>query len=145
MKVVINPSGLPSRMPWPYQVSSRVCKNHPNYDRSLAEFGTFNYLAIVIAGMIITAVMLETLSISFVIAVAECDLNLTTEQKGILGAVALVGIIVSSHLWGFLADTQGRRKVIIPTMLAGFGVSFVSSFTTDFATITACRFLTGFL
>lgn len=95
--------------------------------------------------MIITAVMLETLSISFVIAVAECDLNLTTEQKGILGAVALVGIIVSSHLWGFLADTQGRRKVIIPTMLAGCGVSFVSSFTTDFATITACRFLTGFL
>ncbi|KAL1397239.1 hypothetical protein pipiens_009904 [Culex pipiens pipiens] len=112
---------------------------------ALTKFGTFNYLAIVIAGMIITAVMLETLSISFVIAVAECDLNLTTEQKGILGAVALVGIIVSSHLWGFLADTQGRRKVIIPTMLAGFGVSFVSSFTTDFATITACRFLTGFL
>lgn len=51
----------------------------------------FNYTLIIIAGTIITAVMLEILSISYVITVAECDLELTTSQKGILSAVVILG------------------------------------------------------
>lgn len=131
------------------------------------EFGKFNYLLIAIAGMIHTAVLMETMGISFVIAVAECDLRLSTQQKGILGAVAYVGmiclclgnrnvngalklpllkgIIVSSHLWGFLADTRGRRKMIVPTLFLASTMTLFSSFMNSFWAITVCRFLTGFL
>ncbi|XP_055618855.1 synaptic vesicle glycoprotein 2B-like [Toxorhynchites rutilus septentrionalis] len=111
---------------------------------SLIRFGKFNYLLIAIAGMIHTAVLMETIGISFVIAVAECDLRMSTQQKGILGAIAYVGIIVSSHLWGFLADTRGRRKVIVPTLFLASTITLVSSFMSSFWAITVCRFLTGF-
>ncbi|EDS39184.1 synaptic vesicle protein [Culex quinquefasciatus] len=111
---------------------------------TLAKFGRFNYALIAIAGTVLAAVMLEMLSISYVIAVAECDLELTSGQKGILGAMALAGTIAGSHLWGFLADTLGRRKVIIPTLLMTNAVSFASSMMTNFWMITICRFLTGF-
>lgn len=98
-----------------------------------------------ISGTILTAFLLETLGISYVIAVAGCDLQLSTEEKGILSAVSFLGVIVSSHLWGFLADTRGRRKVIVPTLFLTFGITVISSFTTNFWLMTFFRFLAGFL
>ncbi|KAL1402887.1 hypothetical protein pipiens_019603 [Culex pipiens pipiens] len=94
------------------------------------------------------AVMLEMLSISVaaVIAVAECDLEPASGQKGILGAMALAGTIAGSASCGdSQAATLGRRKVIIPTLLMTNAVSFASSMMTNFWMITICRFLTGFL
>lgn len=38
--------------------------------------------------------MLECLSISYVMTVAECDLKLTTSQKGMLSAVVIIGILI---------------------------------------------------
>lgn len=109
------------------------------------EFGLFNYLLIAVSGTILTAVLLETLGISYVVAVAECDLGLSTQQKGVLGAVAFAGVIISSHLWGFLADTRGRRRVIVPTLFAAFAATVASSLMTNFWAMAACRFMTGFL
>lgn len=91
------------------------------------------------------AVLLETLGISYVLPVAECDLLLTTREKGVLSAISFAGIICSSHLWGFLADTRGRRAIILPTLFLAFASSALSSLTTNFWLITVMRFLTGFL
>lgn len=77
--------------------------------------------------------------------VAECDLNLSTSNKGILAGAPYIGMILSSHLWGFLADTKGRRRVIQPTLLVAFLVSVASSFVQNFYLFTALRFLSGFL
>lgn len=99
----------------------------------------------IISGTILTAFLLETIGISYVIAVAGCDLALSTQDKGILSAVGFLGVIVSAHLWGFLADTQGRRKVIVPTLFLTFAVTIVSSLMTNFWMMTVCRFLAGFL
>lgn len=53
----------------------------------------FNYIIIIISGTILACVLLETLGISYVIPVAECDLLLTTKEKGVLSAVSFAGII----------------------------------------------------
>nr|XP_029716305.1 synaptic vesicle glycoprotein 2B-like [Aedes albopictus] len=111
---------------------------------SMAKFGKFNYFIIIISGTILAAVLLETLGISYVIPVAECDLLLTTKEKGVLSAVSFAGIITSSHLWGFLADTRGRKKVIVPTLFLTFTATVISSFTTRFWVIALFRFLAGF-
>ncbi|XP_001849178.2 synaptic vesicle glycoprotein 2B [Culex quinquefasciatus] len=118
----------------------------PTFEEALAQtkFGLFNYLLIAVSGTILTAVLLETLGISYVVAVAECDLDLSTQQKGVLGAVAFAGVIISSHLWGFLADTRGRRRVIVPTLFAAFASTVASSLMTNFWAMAACRFMTGF-
>lgn len=110
-----------------------------------SEFGKFNYFLILICGMILNAVLLETLGISFVLPVSTCDLNLTTKEKGILSAVGFMGIIFSSHLWGYLADTKGRKRIIKPTLLIGFCLSVCSSLTDNFYVFVILRFLNGFL
>lgn len=109
------------------------------------EFGFFNYYLIAVSGLILTTVLLETLGISYVIPVSECDMHLTTRDKGILSAIGFAGIISSSHLWGFLADTQGRRKVILPTLLLSFTFTVASSLTTNFWLFVVFRYLNGFL
>uniref|UniRef100_A0A8D8ARY4 (northern house mosquito) hypothetical protein n=1 Tax=Culex pipiens TaxID=7175 RepID=A0A8D8ARY4_CULPI len=72
---------------------------HVNYQRSitlddalsLTKFGKVNYFLIIVAGTILAAVLLETLGISYVIPVARCDLEMTTQEKGVLSAVSFAG------------------------------------------------------
>lgn len=58
---------------------------------SSTEFGKFNYFLIFVCGAILTTVLLETLGISFVLPVSECDMELTTQDKGILSAIGFGG------------------------------------------------------
>lgn len=100
---------------------------------------------IIITGLVLANVLLETSAVAFYMPVAECDLKLTNSRKGLLSAIGYIGMIVSSHLWGFLADTKGRRRVIRPTLLVGFGVTVISSFATEFWSMLILRFINGIL
>ncbi|XP_055587481.1 synaptic vesicle glycoprotein 2B-like [Uranotaenia lowii] len=111
---------------------------------SMTKFGRFNYALIIISGIILASVLLETLGISYVIPVAECDLEMSTKEKGVLSGVSFLGIIASSHWWGFLADTRGRKKIIVPTLFLTFLSSVLSSFVKEFWIITVLRFFAGF-
>lgn len=118
-----------------------------NFEEALRRtgFGKFNYFLVILSGFVLSCVLLETLSISFVLPVAENDLNLTTEYKGLLSSVCYAGIIASSHLSGFLADTKGRRKVIMFSLLLSFVCTIISSFMKNFWVFIVLRFLCGFL
>lgn len=140
----------------------------------LPEFGFFNYVLIFVSAMVLNSVVMETCGIGkvlasialrkcifrnilcisqfnlrsiegFLLPVSQCDLKLTTSQKGILASVSYIGIIFSSHLWGFLADTKGRRSVIFPTLFVSSLVSIASSFVQNFYQFAILRFLSGFL
>ncbi|XP_031629386.1 synaptic vesicle glycoprotein 2B-like [Contarinia nasturtii] len=111
---------------------------------SKTKFGFFNYVVIFVSGLILNAVLMETCGISFIIPVSECDLKLSASQKGILSAISYFGIICSSHLWGYLADTKGRRSVIQPTLFIAFLLSIVSSLVQNFYLLATLRFLNGF-
>lgn len=97
------------------------------------------------SGMILGAVFMETCGVAYIIPISQCDLHLTTSEKGILGAVSFFGMICSSLLWGFLADTQGRLRVIVPTLLIAFVLSLMSSLTRNFLLFATFRGLNGFL
>ncbi|KAJ6640092.1 Synaptic vesicle glycoprotein 2B [Pseudolycoriella hygida] len=116
------------------------------FDEALAltKFGKFNYCLILVCGAILTTVLLETLGISFVLPVSECDMELSTQDKGILSAIGFAGIITSSHLWGFLADTTGRRRIILPALMLSFTFTVMSSLSRNFWTFVVLRFLSGF-
>lgn len=97
------------------------------------------------SALTMAAFIIEMIGISFIFPVSQCDLHLSPTQKGILGAAGYFGIICSSHLWGYLADTKGRRRVIRPTLFATFVVTVAASFVHSFYFLTLLRFLTGFL
>lgn len=69
-------------------------------------FGKFNIFLIIFSGLALTTILMETLGISYILPVSECELNLSSKEKGLLSGISFAGIIASSHLWGFLADTQ---------------------------------------
>lgn len=57
------------------------------------EFGKFNYVLIGATGISLAAVLIEMIGISFVLPVSECDLKLTSRDKGVLSGIGFVGKI----------------------------------------------------
>uniref|UniRef100_T1GJ92 Major facilitator superfamily (MFS) profile domain-containing protein n=1 Tax=Megaselia scalaris TaxID=36166 RepID=T1GJ92_MEGSC len=109
----------------------------------LAKFGKFNILLICTAGIVMANIYLETTSMNVVLPVSQCDLHWTQKERNLLGAVSYIGIIISSHCWGFVGDTFGRKKVLVPTLLVGFVVSVISSFCNSFTCMFIFRLING--
>ncbi|XP_017478735.1 PREDICTED: synaptic vesicle glycoprotein 2B-like [Rhagoletis zephyria] len=107
--------------------------------------GRFNICIILFSGMVLINVVLEAIGISFALPVLECDLNLSHQEAGVLGAVSFAGVIASSHFWGFLADTTGRKRIIQPALLLGYIATICSSLSPNFITFAILRFLNGIL
>lgn len=91
------------------------------------EFGLFNYVLTFVSGLVILSMVTEKSSIAYIFSVSQCDLNLTSSAKGFLGSVNSLGMICTLHLWGYLADTLGRRCIIQYTLVAAFLTSVMSS------------------
>uniref|UniRef100_A0A0K8UH50 Synaptic vesicle glycoprotein 2B n=1 Tax=Bactrocera latifrons TaxID=174628 RepID=A0A0K8UH50_BACLA len=108
-------------------------------------YGKFNILVILFSGFVLNNVVLESVGVSFALPVLECDLNLSHREQGIIGAVAFAGVITSSHFWGFLADTTGRKRIMQPALLMGFFITALSSLSPNFITFAVLRFLNGIL
>lgn len=108
-------------------------------------FGLFNYVLIFLAGSLMASAFIELTSVNIILPIAQCDLDMTTSNKGILSAIGYVGVILSSHLWGFLADTKGRKETLIPSVMLAFTTTVVSSFVNSFWILVFLRFLNGFL
>lgn len=126
-----------------FEIVMKIYKYYDTISISL-DFGHFNYVLICVSALIFYAVTMETCAIAYILLVSECDLNLTTSQKGILGGAAFFGIICSSHLWGFLAHTKGRRRIMQPTLFAAAILSIICSFVQNTYIFAALRFLNGF-
>lgn len=107
-------------------------------------FGKFNYILITLSGLMLTCGLLEATCINMILSIAGCELYLTNFQKGLLGSISYVGIVLASHFWGFMADTRGRKKVIAPALCLSFLFTVISTFATSFWFILIFRFLSGF-
>ncbi|XP_041788499.1 putative transporter svop-1 [Anopheles merus] len=106
-------------------------------------FGKTTLQIFIASSIIMMAVLNETMGISIVIPAAQCDLNLSATDKGILTGVSFAGIIVSSHFWGYIADTKGRRRTLIVSLLLTAVCSLVSSLSINYTMMVVMRFLVG--
>lgn len=85
----------------------------------------------------------EGLNMGFALPVAKCDLNITSTEQGIINSVGVFGILLTSHLWGFLADTWGRQKVLRTALGCTFLSCVISSFSVSSTMLAATRFMAG--
>lgn len=67
-------------------------------------------MVLLVAALTMAALFMDTCGVSYVLPVCGCDLHITAQQKGLLGGVGFFGIICSSHLWGFLADSANKPR-----------------------------------
>ncbi|XP_017083587.2 synaptic vesicle glycoprotein 2A [Drosophila eugracilis] len=118
-----------------------------DFETAIAEcgFGLFNVFILCSAIPCLTAMVFSASALSYVMPSAECDLNLSIVDKGMLHAVTYGGMIISAIPWGFIADTVGRRPVLISGgWLDGFFV-LCASLSQDTAQLMAFKFFDGFI
>lgn len=90
-------------------------------------------------------VIIETMNAMFVSPAAQCDLNLSLTAKGLLSSAGFLGVVASSHVWGYIADTRGRKKVVLLSLTISAAISLIGSFITITWLYILLRFFNGFL
>ncbi|XP_046752340.1 synaptic vesicle glycoprotein 2C-like [Diprion similis] len=109
----------------------------------LTGLGWYHIGLIAICGALLIITVCETMGISFVLPAAQCELALTTAEKGYLSGTLFLGMIISAHLWGFFADIFGRKKILLITTIGTWAFSFMSSFSPNTNFYIVLRFVTG--
>ncbi|XP_014297516.1 synaptic vesicle glycoprotein 2B isoform X1 [Microplitis demolitor] len=110
---------------------------------TLAGYGKFNYLLLLAILPAAWACIFDSSSMPYALPSAECDLNLTLFDKGLLNSMPFAGMIVTSFIWGFLTDTYGRKNILAWGYLMTFIVSFSSSFAHTSWLLILFKFLGG--
>ncbi|KAL5273157.1 hypothetical protein ACFFRR_000111 [Megaselia abdita] len=106
--------------------------------------GRFHYLLLLTCGLCYMAVSVEIIGMSVITFSANCDLNFTLYQKGIVLTTSYLGSILSMYVMGFLADTKGRVNTLKKTVALSILSSFLSVFSVNAWMLIALRFFTGF-
>ncbi|XP_029664933.1 synaptic vesicle glycoprotein 2B-like isoform X2 [Formica exsecta] len=92
-------------------------------------YGKFNYLLLLAVLPASFSSIFSSSVMSYVLPSAECDLQLTMVDKGLLNSMAFAGMISTAFFWGCMADMFGRKKL----MFYGYLVTGLISLATCFA------------
>lgn len=109
----------------------------------LTGYGKFHYILLAICGLVSTSEEMDVISMSFILPSAQCDLHLNTQTKGWLNSIIFIGMMVGAYFWGSLADSMGRKRVLIVISVMNALCIVASSFTQNYILFMLFRFLNG--
>ncbi|CAK1579002.1 unnamed protein product [Parnassius mnemosyne] len=109
----------------------------------LTGFGAYNIYHMLLSGIILMGVILQNLGLGYVLPAAQCDLELTMQQRGWLAALPFLAVILTSYFWGWLADTRGRRPVMLYSMLISVFTSVFASFAPNLTLFAMLQFFSA--
>lgn len=109
----------------------------------LTGYGRFHYILLAICGLVSTSEEMDVISMSFILPSAQCDLDLNTQSKGWLNSIIFIGMMVGAYAWGSVADSLGRKKVLIVISIMNALCIVASSFSQNYETFMVFRFLNG--
>ncbi|OWF42994.1 synaptic vesicle glycoprotein 2C-like [Mizuhopecten yessoensis] len=115
------------------------------YEEAISKtgYGKFHYLVLALCGWAVSSDAIEVLSISFVLPAAQCDLHLTSNDKGWLNSIMFVGMMLGGYGWGSLADHFGRRQVLLGSLTVNGLGALSSSFCQSFWIFLLMRLVSG--
>ncbi|XP_037297072.1 putative transporter svop-1 [Manduca sexta] len=79
-------------------------------------FGKYNIAMLLSCCLVILGMYMDIFGFSIVMPAVACDMDLSTSQQGLLSAMPLIGVMLSSYAWGLCADTMGRRTTLVLAM-----------------------------
>ena len=85
----------------------------------------------------------EVVIVSAVLKPMAKQLELSAQQASLLVSGFLIGAIIGSLLFGYLADKFGRKSLFIITLLLYSGGTFLTGFADSFEFAMLCRILAG--
>ncbi|XP_027718136.1 synaptic vesicle glycoprotein 2A isoform X4 [Vombatus ursinus] len=105
--------------------------------------GRFQWTLYFVLGLALMADGVEIFVVGFVLPSAEKDMCLSDSNKGMLGLIVYLGMMVGAFLWGGLADRLGRRQCLLISLSVNSVFAFFSSFVQGYGTFLLCRLLSG--
>lgn len=112
---------------------------------SAAGFGKYNLMLLVITLPSAMSSIFASTAMSFIMLEAQCDLNLSLEDKGLLNAITYMGMITSAFAWGMIGDTYGRRTVLMFSYSFDSVFCFLGSFSTQKWMLILAKYCSGFV
>jgi VNT family MFS transporter (synaptic vesicle glycoprotein 2) len=109
----------------------------------LTGYGKFHYILLGICGLVSTSEEMDVISMSFILPSAQCDLNLNTHTKGWLNCIIFIGMMVGAYAWGSIADSLGRKRILIVISFLNAICIVASSFSQNYEVFMLFRFLNG--
>ncbi|KAG6448219.1 hypothetical protein O3G_MSEX005347 [Manduca sexta] len=98
---------------------------------------------LLLCGSIIAGMSFEIFSVSYLVPGSACELNTTSTEQGLMAGVPLIGIIATSHFWGYLADTQGRKKILTISMTISFMAGAMASLSPHWIVLSAFKLVSS--
>ncbi|XP_053612061.1 synaptic vesicle glycoprotein 2B-like [Plodia interpunctella] len=109
----------------------------------LTGYGRFHYLLLAVCGLVSTSEEMDVISMSFILPSAQCDLDLSTQTKGWLNSIIFIGMMVGAYAWGSVADSLGRKRVLIAISVINGLAIVCSSFSQNYELFMLFRFING--
>ncbi|KAM5172268.1 synaptic vesicle glycoprotein 2B isoform 1-T1 [Mantella aurantiaca] len=106
--------------------------------------GRFQWTLFFVLGLALMADGVEVFVVGFVLPSAEKDMCLSRSNKGMLGLIVYLGMMLGAFVWGGLADKLGRKKCLLISLAINAAFSFVSSFVQGYGFFLFCRLISGF-
>ncbi|XP_038221635.1 putative transporter svop-1 [Zerene cesonia] len=106
-------------------------------------FGKYNICLLIACCLQILAMYMDIFGFSIILPSVACDMGLSTSQQGLLSAMPLIGVMISSYAWGLCADTLGRRITLLVAMPIGLALSLVSGIAPTYASLATLKFLSA--
>ncbi|XP_014669036.1 PREDICTED: synaptic vesicle glycoprotein 2C-like [Priapulus caudatus] len=105
--------------------------------------GKYHWILLLVMGWTNCGDAVEVLCVSFLLPSAECELRLTSQDKGWLNASIFLGMMIGGYVWAVFADMNGRRKTLISSLVFNAVFGALSSFARSFEMLLVLRFLSG--
>uniref|UniRef100_A0A8C6TM94 Synaptic vesicle glycoprotein 2Ba n=1 Tax=Neogobius melanostomus TaxID=47308 RepID=A0A8C6TM94_9GOBI len=106
--------------------------------------GRFQWMLFVVLGLALMADGVDGFVVGFVMPSAEKDMCISNADKGLLGLLVYVAMMVGALVWGGLCDKMGRRKCLIYVLSIDLVFSFLSCFAQSYGFFVFFRFCSGF-
>ncbi|CAK1543791.1 unnamed protein product [Leptosia nina] len=107
------------------------------------DFGKYNICLLATCCLLILSMYIDIFGFSIVLPIVACDMALSTSEQGLLSAIPLIGVMVSSYGWGLCADTIGRRKTLLMAMPISIVWSLAASLAPTFTWLAVLKFLSA--
>ncbi|XP_046966523.1 synaptic vesicle glycoprotein 2B-like [Vanessa cardui] len=139
--------GVVPSLKTPAKLDPEKCPNSEkaDFERAieLTGYGRFHYLLLAVCGLVSTSEEMDVISMSFILPSAQCDLELTTQTKGWLNSIIFIGMMVGAYAWGSVADSLGRKRVLIAISIINALAIVASSFSQNYELFMFFRFMNG--
>uniref|UniRef100_A0A3P8U0M1 Synaptic vesicle glycoprotein 2A n=1 Tax=Amphiprion percula TaxID=161767 RepID=A0A3P8U0M1_AMPPE len=105
--------------------------------------GKFQWTLYFVLGLALMADGVEIFVVGFVLPSAQIDMCLSEPNKGMLGLIVYLGMMVGAFVWGGLADRIGRRQTLLISLSINSVFAFFSSFVQGYSSFLFCRLASG--